>query len=392
MASVGLLVMGSIRLLLAVAVVFEHCYGTAFSGGVFAVQLFFVVSGFFISYILIEAQTYNSVRSFYKNRALRLFPAYWVVALASLAMYVGGAYLAGNPPPFLEVYQNIDTAGRTALVLSNIFLFGQDWIIFSAVNDGVFHLTEDYHQSDFWVWRGLLVPPAWSLGVELTFYLIAPFILPRLKLLVVLLGMSVLLRIWLISIGLGLQDPWSYRFFPTELALFILGALSHQLWMPYVTTKSWMSSRNTATVSIIMISLIFFLVTLSLVHIRIILLLVFVLSLPFLFAFQKNRSWDQWLGELSYPIYICHWSVIFPVSYVWDRYSGEFGYQGLDETAVVLILTVAAALVLKKFVVDPVENLRDRVRQTPKVLLIREVGKLLFNCGFSGRFGLKLVI
>ena len=63
--------MGSVRVLLAIAVVVEHSFGMAFSGGVFAVQLFFVVSGFYISYILVEAQSYATVRGFYWNRILR---------------------------------------------------------------------------------------------------------------------------------------------------------------------------------------------------------------------------------------------------------------------------------------------------------------------------------
>lgn len=355
--------MGSIRVLLAVAVVFEHAYGTAFSGGVFAVQLFFVVSGFFISYILVESQNYGTIGAFYWNRILRLFPVYWTVALASLVMYLGGAYAFGNAPPFVEVYQQLDLPNATALALTNVFLFGQDWVIFTAIDNGALVFSPNYHVEDVWVWRGLLVPPAWSLGIELTFYLIAPFILTRLRLLLVLLIFSVALRLWLISTGLGLQDPWNYRFFPTELALFILGILSHQLWKPYLEANDCISDRIATAITLIVIVVTAVCVTLHILPLRLPVLVLFVLSLPFLFCFQKNRPWDRWLGEFSYPIYIVHWSVMFPVSHAWDRYSNDPGYQGMDETAAILVLTLIGAYVLKKFVSEPVENVRDGFRK-----------------------------
>lgn len=354
--------MGSVRFVLAVAVVLEHAFGRAFSGGIFAVQLFFVVSGFYISYILIEAQSYRTIRGFYWNRLLRLFPIYWTVALASLVMYLGGAFVFGNLPPFLATYQHLDALSTALMALTNLFLVGQDWVIFAAVEDGALVFSEDYHEEDVWVWRGLLVPPAWALGIELTFYLMAPFILPRLRLLFVLLAISIAIRLWLISIGLGLQDPWNYRFFPTELALFVLGALSHQLWRPFVQAKGFLTPGSAASITSIMVVLLLVCVALHIWPIRIPLLAIFVLSLPFLFHFQRLRPWDHWIGELSYPIYILHWSVMYPVSYVWDKYTGLPGYQGLDETAAILALTLIGSIVLKRAVSDPMERIRDEIR------------------------------
>jgi peptidoglycan/LPS O-acetylase OafA/YrhL len=54
-----------------------------------------------------------------------------------------------------------------------------------------------------------VIVPAWTLGVELSFYLKAPFVLARRRLLLLLLAGSVVLRLWLIGIGVGLSDPWS---------------------------------------------------------------------------------------------------------------------------------------------------------------------------------------
>lgn len=131
--------MGVVRVLLAIAVVFQHTYGTQFDGGFMAVQLFFIISGFVISFILVELGSYPTVLAFYKNRVLRLFPIYYVVAFGSLVLYLGVPLVLNNPSPFQEVYQSIDVPGFLLLIFSNIFIFGQDWIMFTAVTDGVFH-------------------------------------------------------------------------------------------------------------------------------------------------------------------------------------------------------------------------------------------------------------
>ena len=58
--------MGSIRTLLALAVVFNHATGDfVFVGPVLAVELFYIISGFLISFILVEAKSYSNIKSFF---------------------------------------------------------------------------------------------------------------------------------------------------------------------------------------------------------------------------------------------------------------------------------------------------------------------------------------
>ena len=188
--------MGTVRALLAISVVFFHAYGFALVGGILAVQLFFIISGFLISYVLVEARTYGSLQSFYENRALRLFPIYFAVAFAALALHLFLYAVMGLPSPVVETYQNLNDEGRLALTLSNLGVFGQDWIMFTALDQGSFRLTTDYTdralRSAAHPGRGLAGPScaadAWSLGIELSFYLIAPFVLPRMRLMLYLLA------------------------------------------------------------------------------------------------------------------------------------------------------------------------------------------------------------
>ena len=359
--------MGSIRTLLAISVLFYHAYGVVFVGGSLAVQLFFLISGFLISFVLVEAKTYGTVEAFYKNRALRLFPLYLLVALGTLALYLGAYVVLGIESPFIETYRDIDWTGRIALTLSNLFIFGQDWIMFTSVQDGTYQVTGYYWPTEVRVWDGLLIEPGWSLGVELTFYLVAPFILPNRKLLVTLLCASLALRVGFIWAGFGLKDPWFYRFFPTELALFLIGALSHQVLLPRFKANGWLTQRTSIAVTafVAFYCAVFFLLPGRATH-HVTLFLVMAVALPFLFHFQNSFRWDRKIGDLSYPIYIVHSTIIVPVSFAFDRIKGDPGYEGLDMGFVVLGLTLIVSILLHQFVDKRVERMRDRVRGRKK--------------------------
>ena len=354
--------MGSLRTFLAITVVFGHSYGFIFVGGPLAVQLFYIISGFLISYILTESNNYSSIKKFYINRFLRLFPIYWIVAIFTLLTILFSHYFFNVDHPLLGIYSDIDAVGRTALTLSNFFLFGQDWILFTGVKDGVFQFVSTVRDTDMYVWRGLLVPQAWTLGVEISFYLVAPFLLKRRKLLLVVLAASLLTRLVLILNGIGLQDPWTYRFFPTELALFLFGALSHQVWMPYLKSRGLLTARSSqiATALILFYCTIYFLLPFRSVN-TVLLIAVFVVSLPFQFAMQNQNRWDRVIGELSYPIYITHMIIIWLFERFADQYL-SLGPRSLTGAVIITIITVLVSIGLNAWVVTGINEVRRRVR------------------------------
>ena len=351
--------MGSVRTLLAILVVLAHCYGRVGVGGQLAVQIFYMISGFLISFVLVEANRYKSVLKFYSNRFLRLFPVYWAVAICSLLLECVGWYLS-DQATFFQTYAALDWNGRGALALSNIFLFGQDWIMFTAVRDNVFQLVVDYKDTEVNVWSGLLVPQAWTLGLELCFYLIAPFILKKKKWIFAGIAISLLVRIYLIRVGLDSQDPWTYRFFPKELSLFLFGALSHQVIKDLVIRNLGQYFKHVST----WITGLFLLYCVSYAILpfpqiqRFLILIVTFCCLPCLFEFQKRFTWDRKLGEYSYPIYISHWMVIGPTIFIY----GKLGLEGnrLLSAGTVLLLTLIISFLLERFISRNVESLRAR--------------------------------
>ena len=96
--------MGTLRILLAFAVLFMHSsklFGMANMGGTSAVQSFYVISGFYMALVLNEK--YEKGRrgylEFMMQRLMRLLPAYWFCVVAALVIYLIGA---GVDPRFLN--------------------------------------------------------------------------------------------------------------------------------------------------------------------------------------------------------------------------------------------------------------------------------------------------
>jgi peptidoglycan/LPS O-acetylase OafA/YrhL len=297
--------MGLLRTLFAISVVFDHSpfnNGEVLVGGRLAVQLFYVISGFLISYILNTDTAYRNLGTFYKNRALRLYPTYFAVAL--IALFVDAQW----DPTFLQVYREIPASAAAFLVAANALLFGQDWVMFAGVKHAALVFTGSFMDSDVPLYEGLLVPQAWTLGVELSFYLVAPFIVRSLKRVVVLFLASLCLRVALIMHGVGMSDPWSYRFFPMELALFLAGTLSHQLLLPLY--KRWVQRLprlpEVAVWLFVAYTMLHFSVNLQHNLRDGLAILGFIAILPLAFIYQGRHKLDRRIGALSYPIYISH--------------------------------------------------------------------------------------
>lgn len=354
--------MGLLRVLLALAVIIAHSnpiFSFKLIGGEIAVQTFFILSGFYMSLILDEKYVgKGSYVLFFSNRLLRLYPIYWVVLLSTIFISTMTGLIFGDWLCLSAYIQWFEEMSWKALLLqigTNIFIFGQDFIMFLGMNpgNGEIFFTSDFHNTNPQFWKFLLVPQAWSLSVELLFYAIAPVVVRRSTLLIVLaLAVSLLIRGY-IYFDLNLTyDPWIGRFFPTELALFLAGVLSYRIYKKIDSADL----RSKAIVSFI-----FFLVTFFYDLIpggysyKIWFYYSFAcFSLPWIFSLTRNSKLDRRLGELSYPMYIIHYLVINLVSPQLYRV-GMVEFLGL--VSGVLSIFVAAFIV--KYISDPVERFRQ---------------------------------
>jgi len=323
-----------------------------------------MISGFLISYIIVERKAYSSIKNFYINRYLRLYPIYIIVATLTLVAFLITTFVLNKNVEFFSIYYKAPFLANALLVFSNISLLLQDWVMFAGVEQNQLVFATNFFKSDVILYKGLLVPQAWTLGVEQSFYLIAPFILPKRKTFITMLILSIFVRIYLIYIGLGGKDPWTYRFFPTELALFLLGSLSHQVILPFyrnIFSKETIEKYSTfSTYFLIVVTLVFWLIPVNELIKSFALFAIFIALMPLTFLFQSKRDWDKWIGELSYPIYICHMLVIYVISFI----MGKLGIENsIAISLVVVAFTICMSVALNAYTGKPVEALRNKYRK-----------------------------
>lgn len=365
--------MGVFRLLLALAVVVAHVsppVGLRLLGmvsGSLAVQIFYVISGFYMAMVLRRKYVGKGAHvAFLKNRVLRLHPMFLVVLLATLVL--GGLLelVAGRAIEPLACW--LDQRGHMSLGsalffgISNLTIVGQDLASFTAVDpdSGRLYLTADFHREARPGWCFLFVPQAWTVGVELMFYAVAPFIVRRRASVVAsLMAASLLLRVYIMRRWQLFDDPWTYRFFPTELALFLAGALSFRLY----ERGAALLQRQRRSALCVMLGAI----ALVLAYERLpaavrepryglsAILLLIPLIIPWIFAATHRSRVDRMLGELSYPVYIIHYPLTFVLHALGSAWvEANFG-------AVTVVLTMVLAYALLRFVGEPIERMRSRI-------------------------------
>lgn len=136
-----------------IAVVLFHAGAAPFAGGFVGVDIFFVISGFLITSIIVKALEADSfsIARFYERRVRRLFPALFVLLVFCLCV----AHVLLPPAPY-------DAFGRSLVASSG---FGSNVL--------------------FWLEAGYFTPGAeskpllhtWSLAVEEQFYVVFPVLL-----------------------------------------------------------------------------------------------------------------------------------------------------------------------------------------------------------------------
>ncbi len=348
--------MGVIRLLLAISVVLAHANSKQLVGGSLAVQAFFVISGFYMALVL--NQTYASVRVFYLNRFLRLYPAYFVIAVITAVVYsiTGGSFYGATWNDF----QSLDWASKFFLAVTNLGLVFQDWTLFLGTNDGALSFVRNFRASDYALYRLLLVPQAWSLGIEITFYALAPFLVRlRWGWLAGLLVVSMSARFLAYNAGLDF-DPWTYRFFPFELALFIVGILGYRGFAKYIS-KDFVPSWSPAVMFVIaIVSMVVYRYAPAAPEVKVwIFLAIIAACVPFVFRLTAQWRWDRLVGELSYPVYLIHLLVIYIYRDVFNGAEWRTEMPVLYFTAIV-VTSVAIAALIYLIIERPVERLRRR--------------------------------
>jgi peptidoglycan/LPS O-acetylase OafA/YrhL len=270
-----------------------------------AVFGFYVLSGFLMTKVLHLKYGYDQpgIRLFLTNRLLRIFPTYW----AGLALAVFVVALYGDA----GILAQYDLKWPTGI---------QEWIRNIVI---VWPIRPDEQSVR------LLIPPSWSLKIELIFYLSMALGASRSKRLTIIwVMMSFTVLSYLLLTGASFND----RYFTVWAATlpFSLGALLYYFPRPH---------RRFYEIAVLIAMLLFlmeigsgrffgdafretwgFYFALSM-NVALVSMLAGMETGRLGSVGRYLAKWDRPLGELSYPIFIFHWygSVIVSHLFVSDR-------------------------------------------------------------------------
>jgi peptidoglycan/LPS O-acetylase OafA/YrhL len=324
-----------LRGIAVLAVVLFHVSHSALPGGFAGVDIFFVISGYLITQILLrdmEAGAFR-LRDFYQRRVRRLFPALFTVLAFTL---IAGLIIL--PPKLLSelVYSQF----FTTLFLSN-FAFARlaDYFDASASLKPLLH--------------------TWSLGVEEQFYLVFPLLLLALRRFARRFLWPILAALALVSLIAAQMAtrPDAAFYLPTTRAFeLLIGALT--LW---AQDHFILGDKIKRLLSVLGI----FLLVASLIFLND--------SLPFpgLWALPPclgaalllltADGWGNrlisapplvWTGDISYSLYLWHWPLLVFARLV-------FG-EALWITLPVVILAFVFAALSRRYIEQPFLEKRPR--------------------------------
>jgi len=329
-----------LRALAVVPVLLFHLGVPAFSGGFVGVDVFFVISGFLITSIIlpdIRADRF-SLLGFYERRCRRLFPALFLVLAVS-----GIAGIALMMP--YELKKFAESLAASVLFFSNVVF---------ALQTGYFDATAQT--------KPLL--HTWSLAVEEQFYILYPLVLLTFQRHAPRFMVAGLVGLALLSLGLSIEAAESgrrggYFLLHTRAFELLIGALIAILPLPRPS-----HGAVRAALSLIGLALIGWAV------------FTFTAATPFpgtaalipalgtgllIHAGLAGDGWVQRglglpplvaLGRISYPIYLWHWPLIVFTLMVTDR-----PLNGPEQTGLALATLLLSALTWK-FVELPVQRRR----------------------------------
>ena len=296
-------------------------------GGYIGVDIFYVISGYLITGLLIrelEVRQTIALLEFYARRTKRLLPSSFLVILAT------------------------GVVGYFALPASARQSFGRDLIAASTyISNFLFALWENDYQN-------LDATPSpfihfWSLAVEEQFYIFWPFFILLLfkigKSRAVFYGVLTTLCVsFLFSLYLTERAPiWSFYILPTRAWELAAGALL--VFLPELKKHRPVLALASFVV-ITCATVIFnettpFPGTAAIAPVAATVLLIATRDKwPPLFNTVANSAAVQWLGAISYPLYLWHWPVlVIPAIYMGQELSLLQIFGLLALTAILADLT-----------------------------------------------------
>ena len=321
--------LGTLRLILALCVAASHAgfYPGGLNPGVAAVIGFYLISGYVMTGLLTRHYPDRPhIPAFYIDRGVRILPQYLLYASITLIWQLASnqrtAFLQASP-------------GTTDLI-NNLLIVPLNYYMVNGAD------------------RYTLIPPAWSLGAEMQFYLIAPLLLLSTRRILVAGGFS-LTVFALAVIGVLDSDWYGYRLLPGVLLFFLLGALLFHLHRcqkqkaANVLITAAVTAAVTAAIALQQAALLF-----RPYNQEILIGLCLAFPLLHLLVQRKRHALDDWLGDLSFGVFLNHFFVL------WVLYPHGVSPQHLP---VFLAVSLVLSILSQRYIERPLLRWRTRLRK-----------------------------
>lgn len=316
-------------------------------GGLYGVELFFVLSGFLIGGILIRKSTaedwsLNAIRQFWYRRWMRTLPVYYLY-LAAYVVIVPAAASSARLWQYITFTQNL-------LWQTSPGFFGVSW---SLTIEEIFYLTMPIF---FYLAARLIVNRRRAVAVAIGTYLFSSIGVK----VVVMLGNDIahvdarkfaLLRLDAIVYGVFFAYLLVYhkRVFDGIAGFSVLGLLPYVIFRSYTAAVPFF---NTEVGAILKFSLAPITLAITLPYFR------SITQIP-----TRLAAVITWTSKLSYSMYLSHILVIVLV----NRLLGP-GQKSLALIAVYLVLTYAVSWVTYTYCEEPFLRLRDRITERDRLV------------------------
>lgn len=288
-----------------------------------AVMSFFVLSGYVITWVLNNKYpvTNQGVKAFFVGRFMRIYPLYWVL----VGIVIIGFLLAPGPA---SDYPQL----KPERIIGDLTLLPYAFI-------GFFHFLNKFAY-------GMIDIPAWTLPYDLLFYLIAPWVVMRKRILAVIIGFELLylavLGIW----GPADYGSWHQGYLTTghaAILAFCVGALAY--YYREFRIPAWL---------LLGAVMLYFYITFfpyHLTHYHLNHGLIVLLSAIIVLGFKNRSKFDNLLGELTYSTYLLHMPLF-----------GVLTYYGVAYPALwALLTTYVLSYATVKFFEAPLERKRAEI-------------------------------
>jgi len=300
-----------LRALSVLAVIAYHADLAWIPGGFLGVEVFFVVSGFLITTLMIEERLRTgsvSLRNFWLRRARRLLPALFVMLLA-LAVAVA-TFATLHAPDFRRD------------VLPSLLYVSNWWQIY-------FVETPYFAPTDLPVLRHL-----WSLAVEEQWYLVWPLAFVALRR-VTARTSGIVLVVASVSVMLGTAIAWLpdseqrtnflYLSTPTRASGLLLGAALAYVWRPWARNRPTSRLRNVSADLVATVGIVVIAVAMATQHVEdrtlytgwlaatsvasVVIIAVIVRPTGSLVGWLMRIPTLAAIGRRSYGLYLWHWPI-----------------------------------------------------------------------------------